>query len=790
MTPPTSAPATPSPSRRLLWAVWSLLAVTALAFVGVGWAVVDARDDAEVRGGLDYAGFLASLDELMHRAASDTLVHFERVEGRLSDGRTVLWDSLVVTADPDRYPSLRRGAFLRDQVEAYNRFQRERWALGRVRGEWFERLAPWNPSIFRVVRDGDGGLALGRSGEAWSLRVRSPFEGRWGGEIRARDARRGAGLLGPGVAVSLRQPTRLYRTVDGRRQRCEFEPGGLRVDAFCLSEQRVPQATFRLVENDPTPRTAVAGWSDLWVDGGRVASGDSVSVREGSVLQLDPLEPMLLGEYWEGVLSREQWVNGRERRMSELPAPLDLFGPLERVGANTVAAASDAAVEVSVHADATLDLTARLRSFVDEGVSLPVGGAMVVLARIPDGEIVAVAEVGRRTTPGRSALFEPIAPGSVVKPLLVAAALSRRPDLGGLQIPARSGDIRSVLGLPPVAERRAIESTLNCARTVDGWLGLREAVRCSNNEFAASLVMATLFPAGIWQPAAEADFARPGRFMVGGRSWSGLRTDAGWPGGARRGEVDRPTLLRSDLAEGLYELFDRSPDPVIAERMRRTDGIWRGLGLTDGTPLTAPAAALPSVSRPLLLAAADDESTEMGLLYRWAVGAWENRWTALDLAEGFGRVVTDRRIGLRFSRTAATEPLPDTAGLGAGAWYPDLLAGLRDVAADGTAAGLADRWVHEGLPAGIFAKTGTLAEPAGAGAGEGLFVKSLLFAVGEEGARAGGPLECGVVGALYMRFDDGPARGALPAFQTRFAEEELGEFLRERWEEFGLCPGG
>lgn len=774
--------------RGLLYSVWLFLVATGVALLVVGWAVVDARDDATVRGGLDYGVFLSSLDELMEEAKADTLVRFERLEGRLGDGRGVPWDTLVVTADPARYPSLRPGGFLRDQVDRYNRFQRERLALGAENPVWFERLAPYNPSVFRVGRDGEGVPSLGRTGEAWSLRVLSPFEGRWGGEIRARDARRGAGLLGPGVSVSLRQPTRLFRTVDGRRQRCEFEPGALQVQAFCLSEQRVPQATFRLVEDDPTPRTAVAGWTDLWVDGGRVAAGDSVEVGEGSILQLDPLEPMLLGEYWEGILSREQWVNGRERRVADLDPPLDLFRPLESAGARP-ASSPDAAVEVSIHAEASLDLTSRLRSFIDRRVALPVEGAMVVLARIPDGEIVAVAEVGRRSTPGRSALLEPVAPGSAVKPLVVAAALSQRPELGTLRIPARSGDLRSVLGLAAVPERRALASSLNCARTPDGWLGLREAVRCSNNEFAASLTVASLLPDGVWRKT-PGDERVGGSFRTAAGHWSGLRAEIGWPGGTRRGEIDRATLLTSDLAIGLAEVFDRSPDPVVADRIRRTDSVWRGLRLTDGTPLAAPSSARPSVSRPLLLATPGDSSTDLGLLYRWGVGAWENRWTLIDLAEGFGRVVTDRRMGLRFTRSAATEAVPEPIGLGEGAWYRELMAGLRDVASDGTASGLAQEWTDRGLPPDIVAKTGTLAEAGGAGRADDLYLKSLLFAVGSAGVRPGAPLECGVVGAIYIRFAEGPERGSLPPEQTRFAEEELGDFLRDRWEAFGVCPGG
>jgi len=72
----------------------------------------------------------------------------------------------------------------------------------------------------------------------------------------------------------------------------------------------------------------VAGWADLWVDGHRIRSGDSVGIREGTLLRLNPLEPVVFGEYWEGVLSSKQWVNGRMRRVTELPPPLDLFAAL------------------------------------------------------------------------------------------------------------------------------------------------------------------------------------------------------------------------------------------------------------------------------------------------------------------------------------------------------------------------------------------------------------------------------------------------------------------------------
>jgi hypothetical protein len=779
--------------RGLLWTVGVLLVGTGAALAAVGAAVVKGSRDVDVRSGLDYEGFLASVDELLEVGRADTLVDFDRLSSRLPDGRTVTWDTLMIRPQASHYPSLRRGGFLYDQVRAYNRFQRERLTLAAEQPTWFDRLAAYNPSIFRAYRDVDGAQRLTRSAAAWSLRVPSPFEGRWSGEVRASDSRRGAGLMGPGVAMSLRRPTRLYRSVEGRRQRCEFEPSAMEVRAFCLSEQRRPQAIFRLAENDPTPRTAIAGWSDLWVDGGRVAPGDSIAIREGSVIQLDPLEPMLLGELWEGVLSSEQWVNGRDRRVGTLPPPLDLFGHLDDLGVVDPAADSDSPVEVTVSAGATMELTRRLQSFVDRRIDLPVEVAMIVLARVPDGEVVAMAEVGRRRSPGRSALMEPMAPGSAVKPLIAAAVLSQRADLGSLEIPARSGDVRSVLGLPPVSARRAISSTLNCAAPNDGWIDLRHFLRCSNNEYAASILMAGLLPADAWRRLggeSSAERPRAGHFRLEGSLWSGLRPGIAWPGGAVAGEVDRSVLLTSPLATGMAELFDLAVDPVVTDRSRRTDRIWNGLRLADGTPVSVSFEGLPAVSRPVLLSSSASSGTEVGLLYRYSVGAWENRWTLLDLTSAFGRLATDRRMDLRFSSASFGDEGPGPLGLRDTRWFPDLLAGLRDVSRDGTASGLARDWERLGLPRGLLAKTGTLSEPGEPGRDDDLFSKTLLFAVGESAPDGGRRLSCGIVGGIYLRFAEGPRGGALPSYQVEFARDELGDFMRDHWEELGLVDGG
>jgi hypothetical protein len=89
----------------------------------------------------------------------------------------------------------------------------------------------------------------------------------------------------------------------------------------------------------------------------------------------------------------------------------------------------------------------------------------------------------------------------------------------------------------------------------------------------------------------------------------------------------------------------------------------------------------------------------------------------------------------------------------------------------------------------IFAKTGTLAEAGEAGSLDDLYSKSLLFAVGEASAEDRHTLGCGVTGGIYIRFARGPRSGSLPSYQVDFARRELGRFLREHWEELGICSG-
>ena len=459
------------------------------------------------------------------------------------------------------------------------------------------------------------------------------------------------------------------------------------------------------------------------------------------------------------------------RRRSDLPPPLDLFSGL---GTGPVGAdgrvSSDATVELSVSAEASADLTARLNEFLRSEVDLPLDFGTMVVARIPDGEIVAVAEVGERKNRGRSALLERVAPGSAVKPLLAAAIFSKRPELALLKIPARSGTVSSVLGMPRVRPRRVFTTALNCAPPREGMIDLRYFLRCSNNEFAASLLVAGLVEGGVpgstWRGASEIP-------LEGGR-------------------VPRTTLLRSPLSEGLSELFDLPTDPAIADSRRRSRRVWDGMKFSDGSPFQVPYELLPSESRPALLAPGSPEGTELSLLYRYAYGAWENQWTLLDLTNSFARVVSDRRVRLRFFPAPGNVASPEDGSLGLAQhiWYPEFLAGLSAVGVDGTARGLRSAWMEEGLPPTLMAKTGTLNEPGEPTPTDDLFAKSLLFAVGQSSGAPGDPLACGLVGGLYLRFSEGPRSGNLPNFQVDFARRQLGRFLREYWDDFGACAEG
>ena len=302
-----------------------VLGATAALLALVAVDVIRASADREVRRGLEYGHFLAAVDELLDEVGDDGLLRLEELKARLPDGRTVQYDTLLVVADQTRFPAFAPGGFLHDQTVAFNRFQRERLTLSRVEPRMFDRLAAYNPSIFRAYRRGDGTRGVTRTAAAWDLQVPSPFAEEWEGEVRANDVYRGRGVYGASAAMSFRRPASVTRRVSGRPQRCELRPDSVDVRAYCLSESRVPQVTFKGAVDPEREAIAVAGWTGLWVDGREVEAGDSMALGGGAVLEIEPLAPLVFGEYWDGVLSTKQWINGRLGRRSASEKPLDMF---------------------------------------------------------------------------------------------------------------------------------------------------------------------------------------------------------------------------------------------------------------------------------------------------------------------------------------------------------------------------------------------------------------------------------------------------------------------------------
>ena len=239
----------PEPSPRtsnLLGVVGFLLVLAASLIVWVGVGAVRASTDRSVRSGLDYDAFLSALNDLLDQTSDSTLLRFDEVEKRLSGRRYVTYDTLVILADVEDFPAFDRAGFLYDQVQAYNRFQEDRLDLARTDPRWWDRLEAYNPSVFRAQWGPEGWKGLSRTPLAWSLRVPPPMEGDWDGEVQATDVLRGFGLLGPRVSIPLGRPGSIEIPVKDRNQLCEFVPSGADIRVFCLSEERIAQATLRL----------------------------------------------------------------------------------------------------------------------------------------------------------------------------------------------------------------------------------------------------------------------------------------------------------------------------------------------------------------------------------------------------------------------------------------------------------------------------------------------------------------------------------------------------------------
>src|SRR5690606_34302465 len=238
-------------------------------------------------------------------------------------------------------------------------------------------------------------------------------------------------------------------------------------------------------------------------------------------------------------------------------------------------------------------------------------------------------------------------------------------------------------------------------------------IRCSSNQYAAELLVRS------------------------------LRAD-GYRAAGADGVVPRDVLERSAIGAGLAEAFD--VDAFGFRTAGRNPGLWTVMNSAGereragGTDRTM----MPWESRPWLVFPETD-GTRLDLLARYAFGGWENRWTLLGLGAAYARIATGREVRAR--SVSESTVAPDMAA-SVGNAFRRVLAGLRQVHASGTAAGLATE-LNSALDrnVSVLAKTGTLNEQRDR-------FRSLALVVGQTAltqrtsatgaGEATAPLACGV----------------------------------------------
>lgn len=744
-------------------AVGSLVAAGLIPLGVLAWTALSAarlpRDDQDFTlGGLERAA-----NELLRGAPGSATLAMDTLQVggsaappiRNSAVRPTLL--LRIDADTSRYPAFQRHGYLNDEVRRFNAYQRwvARVALDREAQDSLEEL---NPSVWRIVRAGSSAGDLQAAATTDGLRRPPPFEEAFPVTIVGSGSRETIALLGARLALPLDTVGDIKIPDDPVGRSCQLRRPRKAVEAvntllvYCLSplvatERLNPQLRLSVRGNAVV---LVAGYGRVRVDGREVLPGDSVVMKLGTLIELPPVGSLLLTRMRTDVIATSQWISGRfsrfDRSQQVMPFPLRLY---------MLTAVDDAddprsrTVAISIDASLSESLMSRLRQRVRER-ALPIDFVSVVLADASRGSVLAMAELRAPGQSGRVRGFESGPPGSIVKPLLAASVLSRRPDLASLTTVASTEDVRQIVGLPV-----RFATAANCPIDVSARVDLERFIRCSDNRFAATLLLSSLFP-----PKGAARSA-----IV-------------------RGAFPRDALVQSPVASGLFGIFDRAADEEVSAATPADKAPWAMLRTTGRQEVRVSRALWPRRSSPTLVERGTSGTTP-GLLAMYSIGGWLDRWSPFDLTEAFARLATDSRVTLRFSKGDLGAAGPEALGLRARAWYRPLMRGLRRVGEDGTAAGLA-RLVKDSLGAkySLWSKTGTLGEDA-----DRLFVRSLGFVIGEEGTR--GQARCGVAGVVFFRFRERPGGAAkIPAEHVAWFREDLVPELRRSGALARACARG
>jgi hypothetical protein len=820
---------TNSLTRFSTWMPLLFLAVCGIAGLTLLVAVYNAtRRDGE-RDALTYSVVRRDLTDQLKRTPDgsflrDAIAAVPTVESIAHKGRTITIasDSLIIK-DSVRFPSLRTGGFLSDEVNRYNKSRRLRIAqvrrgVGILPGQTFVDLRQTdNPSIFRSVgrisgRGEPDTVLLAEQAITSGMRVASPFESRQAITITSRNAPLTSALVsGAGISIfrndgttpgSFGCPFTVHH--DSVSIKCR-EPNGPRKEILFTTDLAGVPNQLRVFSDDI-----------VRYDGLAVKSGELVDIKRGGLLLLPPSmiavrgatrkpapQPSAIEQTGSGTFGGVQWVNGRMQWRSNPQWRSSFLRQLTTGSgfAGEVGLLSGRVIPLSLDDRLTMQTQAKLEEFLRTS---PNGGdvsyATVVVADAHSGEILGLAEAGQPLSQQGSWLLKATNFGSAVKPILAASVLLERPELASLKIYGPGADVMTLWGRP-------LNSPLstNCGT---GWIDLRKFLSCSSNLFAASLTSAGLQSAA--NKRVEWEAGDGGEYTIGGKSGLGRRPHL--PMDAR-GRIDPDSLFGSALSFGLDSLFgiQTGIEYTNTQSSGRDSSIWIGLHYLNGPPLASPPGLWPDASRVAL--ALRGETATLREVAAMAIGASENRLTPFMLLQSFARIVTDTRLALRLSPIDDIPVLNTRLGLRNTPWYPAMLGGLQDVTRKGgTAFGVGDGLSGIAGPQTQFlAKTGTLNAEGGTalvtardsvvGEGQGnvttathrtrvtippVALKTLLFAVGQPADPKSPRLQCGIVGSIYFRFRSSQGDHT-PELAQQFAREQLWPVLGSNWKRLGTC---
>ena len=734
-----------------------LFAVAALGFTV--YATLNVALATQPAGDLGYSGAVRELSRTLKDRGPEQVGVIRRATFQY-DGHTVSADTLAIVADSTAEPGFARGGFLNDQAESFNRFAIQNAFAAERLGRGAVRNADDGASLFRAVLTDSGTLRLSDTANAYALVIRSPYaEGTWR-SVRTMDWKDSPSLVGYQGQVSLDAATdtgAVHEALNGRECDVVRQRQAARDLVYCLSEAAASVGKF--FDIGFTTRKAATGLvfatmfpyrsRDMWVNG-RLEHVSTRSANAGMVVDLRSTGAFLLTSAEWGTLSSNQWVNGRPTFASQ-PGQSSTISYFGRAGRSTLPSAARTPLVLSLDASLSADLDHEARAFfAAKGDTLQ--RMAVAILDAATGEVRAIAEPHRTSADAPLVSLEPLLIGSAVKPILMAALLSRQPALAQLRIESPSERVESVAGVPL---RKPFNSSMNgCAGSMD----ILEFLGCSNNQFAAELLVRSLERNG-----------------YRGNNGSGST------------DVPRAVIEHSDIVTGMADLFD--VDAFARRTTARLSTYWqvRDSATSDTSVTLRDQSLMPWDSRPWLLFP-NRTSTPIDLIARYAFGGWENRWTLLGAAQAYDRIITSRNVSATFLHAATPIPAP-AAGANALRAFAVVRRGLARVGLDGTAHGITTAMQVGPRPLEVFAKTGTLNEDEAAGKTR---MKALVIGLGEGvNATDAAPLRCGLVVVSYYEFSNrwrpADAGAALPPVHMEFAAHRLAGTLRRNWRRLSGC---